>query len=98
MHVFCPSHPAVIHPLRRIRPQNGKIQCRRLAIAADNRTILISSTKLQSRFKSVKRLLKTKPAKTPSADLDMGGAAVRRIDISLVDSHHQQPAGRVEVT
>ena len=86
MHVFCPSHPAVIHPLRRIRPQNGKIQCRRLAIAADNRTILISSTKLQSRFKSVKRLLKTKPAKTPSADLDMGGAAVRRIDISLVDS------------
>lgn len=75
--------------------QNGKVQPRRLALSPDNRTILVSSSKLYSRIKSVKKLFKssvvggggTGDGGSPTAMSEAGGSSgVRKIDISLLDS------------
>lgn len=73
--------------------QLGKVQARRLALSADNRTILLSSSKLTSRIKSMKKLFKS----TTSGDGDaaggspgtsggeMGAFGVRKVDVGLLD-------------
>lgn len=87
---------AIIIGIRLETTQNGKIQPRRLALSSDNRTILVSSSKLQSRFKSVKKLFKSSVVGggngdgggSPGSSSEMGGSVsgVRKIDISLLDS------------
>ena len=75
--------------------QLGKVQARRLALSADNRTILLSSSKLTSRIKSVKKLFKSTTSGggdgnaaggSPSTSGgEMGAFGVRKVDVGLLD-------------
>ena len=75
--------------------QLGKVQARRLALSADNRTILLSSSKLTSRIKSVKKLFKSSTSaggdgnatggSPGSSGGEMGTSGVRKVDVGLLD-------------
>ena len=82
--LLCPPHD-----------QLGKIQARRLALSADNRSILLSSSKLTSRIKSVKKLFKSSTSGGGDDSAaggspgtyggEMGASGVRKVDVGLLD-------------
>lgn len=78
-----------------LHDQLGKVQARRLALSADNRTILLSSSKLTSRIKSVKKLIMSTASgggdgsagggsPGPSGG-EMGASGIRKVDVGLLD-------------